>query len=112
MSSTDFLKRLYWPCSEECGNYATGYNLGELYRRTKETAQASARMNNLLDCFALDKNAANQLTSLCCEIMNAYEQQGFINGLRMGAQLARELMPATETIEAIRSTQKQKRETK
>lgn len=112
MSSNDLLKRLYWPCSEECGNYATGCNLGELYQRTEDTAQASAHMNNLLDRLALDKNAVDQLTQLCCEIMNAYEQQGFINGLRMGAQLAHELMPATETIEAIRSTQKQKRETK
>ena len=91
--NADFLKRLYWPCSEECGNYAPGCNLGELYQRTEETVQASEHMNSQLDRLALDKNAVDQLTSLCCEIMNAYEQQGFINGLRMGAQLVRELMP-------------------
>lgn len=103
MSSTDFLKRLYWPCTEECGNYAPGCNLGELYQRTEETAQASAHMNSLLDRLALDKNAVDQLTSLCCEIMNAYEQQGFINGLRMGVQLARELTPAANQDEPAAS---------
>lgn len=101
MSSTDFLKRLYWPCTEECGNYAPGCNLGELYQRTEETAQASAHMNSLLDRLALDKNAVDQLTSLCCEIMNAYEQQGFVNGFRLGAKMAGELIvPTTETEDA------------
>ena len=103
MSSIDFLKRMYWPCAEECGSYMPGCNLGELYRRTEETAQASDHMNSLLDHLALDKNAVDQLVSLCCEIMNAYEQQGFINGLRMGAQLARELMPAADQDEPAAS---------
>ena len=92
--SNDLLKRLYWPCSDECGNYMQGCNLGELYQRTEDTAQAIARMTGLLDRLALDKNAVDQLTALYCDIMNTYEQQGFINGLRMGAQLARELTPA------------------
>ena len=104
MSSNDLLKRLYWPCSEECGNYATGCNLGELYQRTEDTAQASAHMNNLLDRLALDKNAVDQLTALYCDIMNTYEQQGFINGLRMGAQLTRELMPAGNQDESATSS--------
>ena len=99
MSSNDLLKRLYWPCSYECGGYMHGCNLGELYQRTEGTAQASAHMNDLLDRLALDKNAVDQLTQLCCEIMNAYEQQGFVNGRRMGAQLARELTPTAAEAE-------------
>lgn len=93
--SNDLLKRLYWPCADECGRYMRGCNLDELYQRTEETTQALDHMTDLIESLALDESAIkDKISALCVEIMNAYEQQGFINGIRMGAQLARELMPA------------------
>ena len=90
--STDFLERLYWTCADESKHMADGLNLGELYEHTAAVKRADhAFAERLANFQQKDNSKAEKLDN--CHIAScwAYEQQGFINGFRLGMKLAEEL---------------------
>lgn len=87
----DFLKRLYWACSDQDHAFSDGMDLGELYERTEDTARATAHFNEKLLAAELATDERDTLGCLNTSTADAYEQQGFINGFRIGMKLAEEL---------------------
>lgn len=89
--NNDFLKRLYWACSDESANGADGTNFCEMYERIKETKSESRYFSEALYATGLTVSEKRKLESLNSSIAMVYEQQGFINGFRLGMKLAGEL---------------------
>lgn len=89
--NNDFLKRLFWACSDESASVADGLNLGELYQRIADTGKATHCFSEALCATGLPGKEKNLLDNISCSVAMAYEQQGFINGFRLGMKLAGEL---------------------
>lgn len=90
--STDFLERLYWALTDEEQHQKTGLDLGELYERTPAVKRADcAFKERLADFQQQDASKAEKLDNCHVASCWAYEQQGFINGFRLGMKLAEEL---------------------
>lgn len=90
--STDFLERLYWAVTDEDQHMKAGLDLGELYERTATAKRADcAFKERLADFQQLDESKAEKLDNCHTASCWAYEQQGFINGFRLGMKLAGEL---------------------
>lgn len=90
--STDFLERLYWALTNEEQHQKTGLGLGELYERTLAVKRADyAFKEQLVDFQQQDADKAEKLDNCHQASCWAYEQQGFINGFRLGMKLAEEL---------------------
>lgn len=87
----DFLMRLYWACSAEEASLADGRNLGKLYERTEATGEADCCFDEYLYTTNLTAEEKDALYNLSADAITAYEQQGFINGFRLGMKLAGEL---------------------
>lgn len=89
--NNDFLIRLYWACSDEEMSFVSGLNLGELYARSEETSNADLLFYEKLSAAGLPKDERVLLEGLSSSACTAYEQQGFINGFRLGMKLAAEV---------------------
>lgn len=90
--STDFLERLYWALTDEEQHQKTGLDLGELYERTPAVKRADyAFKERLADFQQQDASKVEKLDNCHVASCWAYEQQGFINGFRLGMKLAEEL---------------------
>ena len=62
------------------------------YTYTPEASRAAERvMNRLAELLGGISTAENEMSALLSDLEDAYERQGFTNGCRYGAQLAREL---------------------
>ena len=87
----EFLKRLYWACAGAMEPFEDGLNLSELYERT-DAAKAVSRASGTAICkLNLTANEKTMLENLSVSVADAYEEQGFINGFRLGMKLAGEL---------------------
>lgn len=86
----DFLTRLYWACTDEMAGDALT-ELGGLYERLENSEKVMRGFNEQLAAANLPKEDKNRLEKLNVSAITVYEQQGFINGFRLGMQLAREL---------------------
>ena len=86
-----FLTRLFWACACQENYSAPGLNLGELYEQIEDADKASTRFSKAL--FATDLSFAekDQLENMNIVCFQAYEQQGVINGFRLGMRLTVEL---------------------
>jgi len=90
--SIEFLKRLFMAATEEPSNgLKEGLNLSELYERIEDTEREDAAFSGAVKSTGLDCEQCNDLEIACCNVNNAYELQGFINGFRLCAQLGKEL---------------------
>lgn len=89
--NNDFLKRLYWVCSDQEALFGDGLDLGELYQRIADTGKATHCFSEALCAAGLPAKEKNLLDNISCSIATVYEQQGFINGFRLGMKLAGEL---------------------
>lgn len=83
--SDEFLSRLFWSCSDEQPHYASGLNLGELYERLDEAAQADKAF------IAAAGDMSEETVSLLTNLLNVCEKQGFINGFRVCAAMFNDL---------------------
>lgn len=92
----DFIERLYWACSDTEQSMNDGMNLGELYVHTPAVKRADyAFQERLADFQQQDPSKAEKLDNCHVASCWAYEQQGFINGFRLGMKLAEELRDET-----------------
>lgn len=92
----DFIERLYWALTDEEQHQKTGLDLGELYERTPAVKRADhAFQEQLADLQQQDTSKAGKLDNCHVASCWAYEQQGFINGFRLGMKLAAELRDET-----------------
>lgn len=83
----EFLARLFYTASAEHGQPCKGRRLNEFYEQTPEiNAMWAAVGSNLASC-GVDMDSVGELADLT----EAYEQQGFINGFRLGMMLLDEL---------------------
>lgn len=89
--NNDFLSRLYWACTDQENPLSEGLNLGELYHRTKDTDKVSHYFGEKLYLTSLPTEEKTILDNINGSVAMAYEQQGFINGFRIGMKLAVEL---------------------
>lgn len=87
----EFLSRLYYACSDESPHYENGDNLGELYQRMADVDTADRLCTDQLNKAKLDTDTRETLENCFNVACWTYEQQGFINGFRLGLMLAREL---------------------
>lgn len=88
----DFIERLYWALTDEEQHQKTGLDLGELYERTPAVKRADhAFQEQLADFQQQDASKAEKLDNCHVASCWAYEQQGFINGFRLGMKPAAEL---------------------
>ena len=83
--SDEFLSRLFWACSDEYPHYASGLNLGELYERLDEAAQADKAF------IAAAGDMSDGTVGLLTNLLNVCEKQGFINGFRVCAAMFNDL---------------------
>ena len=89
----EFLKRLFTSCSDEGdGRYEDGRNLQELYEQVDEVATAARNWGEVRGKAALDlaPEVTDAVEVAAFGLATAYEQQGFINGFRLCAQMRRE----------------------
>lgn len=100
----EFLKRLYWACTDDGRHQAVGRNLGELY---EFDGACDAAFDNFTD-YAVkiipSNDALYELERLAVEIARAYELQGFTNGFRLGMLLTAELNSIKEAAAGEGST--------
>lgn len=87
----EFLSRLYYACSDESPHYESGDNLGELYQRMADVDTSDRLCTDQLNKAKLDADTRETLENCFNVACWTYEQQGFINGFRLGLMLAREL---------------------
>ena len=87
----EFLSRLYYACSDESSYYESGDNLGELYQRIADVDTADHLFSDKLGSAKLSADDRETLENCFNVACWSYEQQGFINGFRLGLMLAREL---------------------
>lgn len=95
---TDLLERL--ARSAACDNDAPAHGPGELHRQTEETAQADRAFAAALEAVRREieatnttlLNSLNELDNVNGASLSAYEEQGFINGFRMGVMLMLEVL--------------------
>lgn len=87
----DFIERLYWALTDEEQHQKTGLDL-----RTPAVKRADhAFQEQLADLQQQDTSKAEKLDNCHVASCWAYEQQGFINGFRLGMKLAAELRDET-----------------
>ena len=89
--NNDFLSRLYWACSDTEMHLENGLNLGEMYERTNGAAIAYNQFSTVVNELSISNVEKDMLGSLRYDACVAYEQQGFINGFRLGIKLAMEI---------------------
>lgn len=87
----NFLSRLYYARSDEDRHSKDGTNLGELYQQIADVDTAEQLCAIQLEAAKLSADAQETLESRVTAVCRAYEQQGFINGFRLGLMLSREL---------------------
>lgn len=88
--SAEFLHRLFWACTDVNG-ITVGAELAELYHRLENAQKASQAFTQKLYASKLSKEEKNLLDDLSGSMIDAHEEQGFINGFRLGMMLAGEL---------------------
>lgn len=84
-----FLKLLYYAVSSECGWPCADLRIDQLYERIPETTAAFEPVNDRLE--RLDAKEADGFEDDICRLANAYEMQGFLNGMRLGLKLKAEV---------------------
>lgn len=89
--NNEFLSRLYWACSDEDMHLDDGMNLGEMYERTDSATAAYDQFSTVANELNISNVEKDMLGKLRYEACVAYEQQGFINGFRLGMKLAMEI---------------------
>jgi len=89
--SIEFLKRLYWACTDENRHAADERNLNEMYQRIADTGTADQAFREACEKANLDPDAKESISSASVKAIDAYEQQGFINGFRLCTRLVQEL---------------------
>lgn len=89
--TTDFLKRLYWACASEAEPFEDGSNLSELYERSDSAKSAFSASSAAIYEKDLTVEEKTELENLSVNVADAYKEQGFINGFRLGMRLAGEL---------------------
>ena len=90
--SYEFLRRLFTSCGEEPSNgFPEGTNLSELYEKIEETRKEDSAFTEVVEGTGLDFDAKQKLEDACCDVGNAHELQGFINGFRICAMLRGEV---------------------
>lgn len=95
--NSDFLRRLYWACSSGATMAAgNGCDLSALYELTHGAHEASERFSDALREAKLDRETVDVIEELSGDEVAAYEEQGFINGFRLGMKLAGELRGEAE----------------
>ncbi len=87
----EFLSCLYQAFSDESSHLKDGENLGELYQRISETDIADQILLAHLKAIEMGEDMRDALNDCLYVASQAYEQQGFINGFRLGLMLMREL---------------------
>ncbi|MCD8381899.1 MAG: hypothetical protein LUC30_03130 [Clostridiales bacterium] len=88
--NNEMLRRLAAACTDENARYADGLNFCELYRRTEDTAKADAAFNAALAAAGLPVEARDKIDSANGAALGVYEEQGFMNGFRLGGMLVKE----------------------
>ena len=86
----EFLKRLYRACSPDIAVDPSG--LDALFKRLPSANDAHKRFAERLEQTKLPTSELSGLEDLAAEECLAYEEQGFINGFRLGFMLAQELL--------------------
>lgn len=92
----DFIKRLYWACTDRDGADADGTRLFELYERTEEVKKVDHTFSEKLFATGLSDDEKRLLENIDASVAMAYEMQGFLNGFRLGMKLAGELREAVD----------------
>lgn len=87
----DFIKRLYWACTDRDGVVADGTRLFELYEHTGETGRVDRHFSEKLYATGPSDDEKLLLENIDASVAMAYEMQGFLNGFRLGVKLAGEL---------------------
>lgn len=87
----DFLKRLFFACSNEEMSNSDGLNMGELYERNGDAETTYSKFIDKLYTTGLTEKEKEAMGNFCLVAATAYECQGFINGVRIGVKLAREV---------------------
>ena len=86
----EFLKRLYRACSPDIAVDPGG--LDALFDRLPSANDAHKRFAERLEQAQLPTSEMSGLEDLAAKECLAYEEQGFINGFRIGFMLAQELL--------------------
>lgn len=86
----EFLKRLYRACSPDIA--VDPGDLDALFDRLPAANDAHKRFAERLEQTKLPTSEMSGLEDLAAEGCLAYEEQGFINGFRLGFMLAQELL--------------------
>jgi len=84
----EILKRLYYQST--CAVPCEGKRIDELYEPIPETQVAWPHISDILDRF-VNAEEKDIILGELVYTMDAFEQQGYINGLRMGAMLMNEI---------------------
>ena len=93
----ELLKRCAEGHSFDSGDPDCKTVLDQLYRAYADSHESDPpeirngfkELDDLLGSLSLDDN--NAVWNLCCQLCTAYEHKAFINGLRYGVQLMKEL---------------------
>lgn len=93
----DFIERLYWALTDEEQHQKTGaWTWGSCTSGPPAVKRADhAFQEQLADLQQQDTSKAEKLDNCHVASCWAYEQQGFINGFRLGMKLAAELRDET-----------------
>lgn len=87
----DFLSRLYCVSSSEHGFPVNEEDLlGPLYQRIPDVETSIAAFWGVLDTLGIG-DTPGTISNAALSLAQEYERQGFINGVRFGMMLAREL---------------------
>lgn len=88
-ANKNFLDLLFYAVSAENGAPSEGRSLSQLYIRTQQTLDAWNPVESLLQGQDMEKQDAFE--HAVAMLADVFEQQGFMNGFRMGMMLREEL---------------------
>lgn len=84
-----FLKLLFYAASAESSHPRADFNINQLYERIQEVKDAWEPVNVRLE--GMDAKEADGLSDDICRLLDAFELQGFLNGMRLGLMLRAEV---------------------
>ena len=86
----NFLRRLYLECTAHMDD-RDEFSFNRLYERMDDASDSDAVFSSRLRAFNLPSEIWGELNDMYANGIGAYEEQGFINGFRLGMLLAYEV---------------------
>ena len=88
---TDLLERIFYSACAENGYPSEERRINQLYERMPQTKALWDPVEDLLEKTHVTSSVLDDFENAVAALADAFEQQGFINGFRLGMMLREEL---------------------